>query len=209
MGKEDEVSMVKNIVFDCSDTLLRYSALSGLTEVVGDADRAAEIKAAIHRNLAWNLYDKGLMSEEGLRQEILPTIDEKDRLHAAWYLDNWLRHYSLMPGMFEIVAELKEKGWPLYILSDFPPCFDVLKERFAELFGLFDGFAVSYECQATKGDKGLFAYLLKKFPLDPAECLFIDDIPKLIDNARSLGFHGIVLENAQSLREQLVQMEIL
>lgn len=201
--------MVRNIVFDCSDTLLRYGALNELTKVVGDEARAAQIKATIHRNPAWNLYDKGLMSEEGLRREILPTFDDDARPHAAWYLENWLTCYSPMPGMYEIVAELKEKGWPLYILSDFPPCFDVLKTRFPEIFGLFDGFAVSYECQATKGDKGLFAYLLKKYPLDPAECLFIDDIPRLIENACSLGFQGIALENAQILREQLVQRGIL
>ena len=201
--------MIKHIVFDCSDTLLRYSGLNALIDEVGDAPRATEIKAAIHRTTTWNPYDKGLMSEEGLRQEILPIFDDNDRPHAAWYLDNWLSNYSPLSGMHEIVAELKETGWPLYILSDFPPCFDVLTERFPNLFSMFDGVAVSYECQATKGDLGLFAYLQEKFSLDPSECLFIDDVPRLIENARSLGFHGIVLENAESLREQLVQMGIL
>ena len=201
--------MIKNIVFDCSDTLLRFSALDELARVTGDAPRAARIKAAIHQSRAWNLYDKGLMSEEGLRREILPLFDEDDRVHAAWYLDNWLKCYSPIPGMYEIVAELKEKGWPLYILSDFPPCFDVLKMRFPALFGLFGGLAVSCECQATKGDKGLFAYLQSKFALDPAGCLFIDDVPRLVENACALGFHGVVFENAPRLREQLVEMNIL
>ena len=201
--------MIKNIVFDCSDTLLRFSAQEELAKVVGDAPRAARIKAAIHQSRAWNLYDKGLMSEEGLRRDILPLFDEKDRPFAAWYLDNWLTCYAPISGMFEIVAELKEKGWPLYILSDFPPCFDALKVRFPELFHLFDGLAVSCECQATKGDKGLFAYLLEKFSLDPAACVFIDDVPRLVENARSLGFCGVHFEDAEKLRGELGKMEIL
>ena len=203
------VHMIKNIVFDCSDTLLRFSALDELAKVVGDAPRAAGIKAAIHQSRAWNLYDKGLMSEEGLREEILPLFDEGDRPYAAWYLDNWLTCYSPIPGMFDIVAELKAKGWQLYILSDFPPCFDALKARFPELFRLFDGLAVSCECQETKGDKGLFAYLLEKFSLNPAECVFIDDVPRLVENACSLGFCGVRFEDAESLRGDLERMEVL
>ena len=201
--------MIKHIVFDCSDTLLRFSALSELTKVVGDAPRAAQIKAAIHQSRAWNLYDKGLMSEEGLRAEILPLFGDDDRPHAAWYLDNWLSCYAPIDGMYEIAAELKEKGWPLYILSDFPPCFDSLKARFPELFCLFDGLAVSCECQATKGDKGLFAYLLEKFSLNPVECLFIDDVPRLVENARSMGFCGVEFKDAENLSKALDQMGIL
>ena len=201
--------MIKNIVFDCSDTLLRFSALDELAKVVGDSDRAAQIKGKIHQSQGWHLYDKGLISEENLRIEILPLFDENDRPYAAWYLDHWLECYAPIPGMFELVAELKEKGWPLYIVSDFPPCFEELKARFPGLFDCFTGLAVSNECQVTKGDKGLFVYFLQKFSIDPAECVFIDDVPRLVENARSLGFQGIVVENAERLREQLVQMNIL
>ncbi|MBQ6805038.1 MAG: HAD-IA family hydrolase [Clostridia bacterium] len=201
--------MIKNIVFDCSDTLLRFSAQDELAKVTGDNARAAEIKGKIHQSRSWNLYDKGIISEEELRQGILPLFDEADRPYAAWYLDNWLKCYSPIPGMFEIVAELREKGWPLYIVSDFPLCFDQLRARFSDLFQNFTGLAVSHECQATKGDKGLFAYFLQKFSIDPTECIFIDDVPRLVENARSMGFQGIVLENAKALRDQLEKLNIL
>lgn len=201
--------MIKNIVFDCSDTLLRFSDLDALTEVTGDASLAKKIKTTIHQSQAWDLYDKGLISKEGLRKEVLQLFDESHKPFAAWYLDNWLKCYAPIPGMYEIVSDLKEKGWPLYILSDFPMCFEDLKSRFPDLFSLFTGLAVSYECHATKRDMGLFAYLQNKFSLEPHECLFVDDVPLLIKNAQSLGFHGIVLENAQRLREQLKQLNVL
>ena len=201
--------MIQNIVFDCSDTLLRFSALIELTNVLEDAERAADIKARIHGSPTWMRYDRGLVSEEGLREEILPLFDDNDRPYAAWYLDNWLKCYSPIPGMLEIVTELKEKGWPLYIVSDFPPCFEELTVRFPEIFSAFDGMIVSYECQAIKGDKGLFTQFLQKFSLDPATCVFIDDVPRLVDNAKSLGFSGIIAGNAPRVRKQLVEMNIL
>lgn len=201
--------MIKNIVFDCSDTLIKFTALAELTREVGDADRAAKIKAAIHSSRAWNLYDKGEMSESGLREEILPIFSEEDRPFAAWYLDNWLNCYAPIPGMLEIVNSIKEKGWPLYILSDFPPCFDALRARFGEILAPFDGMAVSFECRFTKSDMGLFRYLLEKFSLNPAECLFIDDVPRLVENARSLGFTGIIFEGAEKLSRTLRELDII
>jgi len=201
--------MIRNIVFDCSDTLLRFSALDELAKVTGDAPTAERIKNDIHQSPEWNLFDKGLISEQDLQKKILPLFAESHRPFAAWYLNNWLKCYTPIPGMHEIVSDLKDNGWPLYILSDFPMCFDTLQARFPDLFSLFTGLAISHECHATKRDIGLFAYLKTKFSLNPHECLFIDDVPQLIENARSLGFHGIVFENAQSLRKHLNQLNIL
>ena len=200
---------MKNIVFDCSDTLLRFSAMEELGKVMGDAEKAAEIKMKIHASHGWHQYDKGLISEEGLREEILPLFEESDRPYAAWYLDHWVECYAPIPGMFEIVAELKEKGWPLYIISDFPPCFSVLKNRFPALFACFTDLAVSYECQCIKGDKSLFQHFLDRFHCNAAECVFIDDVPRLVENARSLGFHGIIAENAGYVRSELSRLNIL
>ena len=61
-------------MFDCSDTLLRFSAQEELAKVTGDAALAAQIKAVIHQSRGWNLYGKGLNSEEDLQKEILPLF---------------------------------------------------------------------------------------------------------------------------------------
>ena len=94
------------------------------------------------------------MREENLRLKILPLFDERDRQYAAWYLDNWLKCYSPISGMYEIAAEIKEEGWLLYILSDFLLRFAELTNCFPELYVLINDLAVSYDCQAMKGDKG-------------------------------------------------------
>ena len=201
--------MIKQIVFDCSDTLLRFGAPAQLALRLADPERAARIKAAVHQSRGWNLYDKGLVTDEGLHDEILPLFDEEDRPHAAWYLDNWLKFYTPIAGMPELVKELHENGWPLYILSDFPLCIDELMAQFPALFSLFDGKAVSCQCQVTKGDQGLFGYFLEKYGLQAEKCVFIDDVPRLVDNARSLGFEGVCFTDAATLREKLKQLSVL
>ena len=111
--------------------------------------------------------------------------------------------------MQEILEDLHAKGWPLYILSDFPPCLNVLTDRFPAMFRHFKGMAVSFECRSTKGDKGLFAHLEKKHGLQAEKCVFIDDVPRLVENARSLGFRGIVFEDAEKLRAELTMLHVL
>jgi len=203
------VYMIKYLAFDCSDTLLRFFVLDELAKRTGDHAQAQKIKASIHQSPAWCLYDKGLISEEGLREEILPLFHAEERSMAAWYLDHWVECYFPIPGMLELVSELHEKGWPLYLISDFPPRFEELANRFPALFHLFSGCSVSFQCHAIKRDKGLFTHFLQQFNRKAEECLFIDDIPRNVDNARSLGFQGIVFENADQLRSRLLSLGIL
>lgn len=201
--------MIRYIVFDCSDTLLRFSALEALTEVVGDAARAADIKARIHGTCTWDMYDKGQVTESQLRAEILPLFDEAERPFAAWYLDNWLACYAPIPGMAELVQEVRDRGFVMYIISDFPPCIDVLKARFPALFGCFDGMTVSCDCGQIKGDKGLFRQFLGETGVAAEACVFIDDVPRLVENARSMGFSGIVFKDADQLRAELIRLGVM
>ncbi|MBR4081254.1 MAG: HAD-IA family hydrolase [Clostridia bacterium] len=201
--------MIRYIVFDCSDTLLRFSALEALAETVGDAAQAADIKARIHGSRTWNMYDRGQVTEAQLREEILPLFGEAERPFAAWYLDNWLACYAPIPGMIDLVQEVRGRGFAMHIISDFPPCIDVLKARFPALFGCFDGMTVSCDCGQIKGDKGLFRQFLKETGVAAEECVFIDDVPRLVENACSLGFHGIVFEDAAKLRAALVRLGVM
>jgi len=201
--------MIKNILFDCSDTILRFTALDELSRVVGDSARAAEIKRTIHQSRGWNMYDKGEMTESSLRNAILPLFDEHNLPFARWYLDNWLKCYEPIPGMKDIIFSLAGRGLRLFLLSDFPPCFDDLLSHFSDIFVPFEGRAVSFECRSTKADMGIFRHIMEKYSLIPDECLFIDDVPRLVENARSIGINAILFEGAENLSASLKQLKLL
>lgn len=201
--------MIRNIIFDCSETLLRFGAIDHLTALIG-GDRAAAEKLhyAIFRSEPWHMYDNGQLPEDELEGAILPLLPEADRPVARRYLHEWLNTYSVIDGMPELLDELRSAGYALYLLSDFPPCFRVLPEKF-ELLNRFDGRVVSYEVGCSKRDGRIFDILLEKYGLNAAECIFIDDLQPLVNKGEAHGIAGIRFAGVDALRSALKERGIL
>ncbi|MBQ6946593.1 MAG: HAD-IA family hydrolase [Clostridia bacterium] len=195
--------MKKNMIFDCSDTLLHMGAPEYLKSLVNDDDYANELHFRIFRSFPWHEYDCGKITSEELKQQIIPLLKPEEYEVADTYLHNWNKHYSVIDGIPELLAELKEKGCKLYLLSDFPPCFEELWNKY-DLFRLFDGRVISYEEGVRKSDEGaLFKVLFKKNNLIPEECIFVDDGQINVDTAENLGLQGILFTDVPSLRKAL------
>jgi putative hydrolase of the HAD superfamily len=60
-------------------------------------------------------------------------------------------------------------------------------ERFPE-FSLFQGGVLSFETGFIKPDPRIYDHAIEKHGLDPANTLYIDDLPANIATGKSLGF---------------------
>ena len=102
--------------------------------------------------------------------------------------------------------DIHNSGKKLFLLSN-------ISEGFAktypevkwikELFNNFDGIVLSGTIGKAKPNKDIFEYVLEKFGLNADECLFIDDSPKNISAAKSVGIDGYIFDDADKLREFL------
>ena len=194
---------LKNIILDCSETVLDFYSKDYLAKYLDDKERAYNIHYTIFRSDAWKQYDYGYLNDEQLQNAVVPLLDEKDRDAAVHYLSCWTDKYRVTEGMTELVSELKQKGYRIYMLSNFPARFELLWKRF-DIFRMFDGRAVSYEAHLSKGgEMGLFDYIINKYSLDRDECVFIDDHQSLVDNAEKKGIRGIHFTNVNNLRLEL------
>ena len=200
--------MIKNVLFDCSDTLMRFHAKADLAEVLGSAERAEAIHNAFFCNEIWKEYDNGMVSDDAVKQAVLPLLAEGDRRVAEEYFDGFIRHFTPIEGIESVLKELKEKGYSLYLVSDFPHVFSYLWDRF-DLFRLFDGRAVSFEAKVSKKDLRLFRYVLDAYGLNPEECLFFDDLDFVIENAKRCGIRGHVFCGVEDLRAYLKENSVL
>jgi 2-haloacid dehalogenase len=112
-------------------------------------------------------------------------------------------------GAVEIVAELRERGIPLYILSNFsaetfPPAF----ERF-DFLRWFRGMVISGEVGVIKPDPRIYEIMLARFAIDPHRAVYIDDVAANAEAARPFGIHGIHFTTPNALREELVRLALL
>jgi len=200
--------MIKNIIFDCSETLLRFEAIDYLASLVGDRDRAVRIHYTMFKSPAWHLYDNGKLPEDEVEGALLPLLPQEDRAVAARYLQEWITTYSVLDGIPELLDDVRSAGYGMYILSDFPPSFRRLWEKF-EFLDDFDGCVVSFEVGCSKKDGTIYDILLEKYGLDPAECIFIDDVPLNVEIGEEHGISGILFTGVENLRRELNERGLL
>ena len=103
----------------------------------------------------------------------------------------------------ELLSTLKEKGYNLYLLSNFHiEAFDTVTKQ-NDFFSYFDGGVVSGHIQMLKPDPSIYKTLMNKYNLKNEECLFIDDCLDNIIEARNQNIQGIHLPVGTSLYHQL------
>lgn len=112
-------------------------------------------------------------------------------------------------GSVQILSEVKEKGYPVYALSNWnKELYDQTVQDFPFL-DWFDGKIISSEEKLKKPDETIYRLLLKRYNINPRQAVFIDDNQANIETAQRLGMHGIVFTSAGDLRKKLETLQIL
>ena len=112
-------------------------------------------------------------------------------------------------GTVAILSTLKQVGYPLYGLSNWPTeKFNLVRPKYA-FFEWFDSIIVSGDVKLIKPDPRIFAVLLEQINQRAEDCLFIDDSPVNIVAARRLGFQTIEFESPEQLNSELHRLRSL
>ena len=157
----------------------------------------------------WNTQqDAGRPFEEGIKQ-----LEEKFPEYAFAIRFYWTRWAEMIggeiPGMAEILRELKQKGYRVYALSNWSAeTFPIAQKQF-DFLKEFDGIMISGEEKLVKPDPVFFTRLLKKYNLQADNCIFIDDNAANISKAADLGFETALFTDAEALRRTLVSRGVL
>ena len=196
--------MIRNIVFDMGNVLIRFDpALFIDREGITDPDDRRMILNELFNSVEWAQMDRGILEEKSAEPFFLQRFPE--RLHAT--VRNLLFHWAIpgdeMPGMREIVAELKKNGYKIYLLSNA----STAQHRYWPLFPIsryFDDNLISCDVKVVKPMREIYQIFTDRFLLDPEECIFIDDSPANVAAAITCGWSGIVFhQDAVQLRTKL------
>lgn len=198
--------MIKNIIFDMGRVLIHWEPKAMASRYglrFGDAELLVK---ELFVSPYWVMLDRGTISEEdaaaAVCKKLPPHMHETvEKLTKGW----WRRPLTPMEGMAELVKELKENGYNIYLLSNASL---KLREYFARIPGsrYFDGLVVSAEEKVIKPEREIYERLYERFGLNPAECFFIDDSPANIEAGMRTGMDGVVFfGDVQRLRRELAQ----
>ena len=107
--------------------------------------------------------------------------------------------------VYKLAEELKSKGFKLAVLSNTIEAHaEILREE--GLYSPFEYLFLSHELGMRKPDTHIFRHALQIMEVLPAETIFIDDDPKNVEAAKSIGIHGMVFSGPTELRHEVLQL---
>ena len=195
--------MIKNIIFDVGVVLLVYRWKDMLMDYGLPETEAVRVGTMMFEDPLWSKMD--LADRKG-EQAIVEAYLKKypdDAETISWFL----QHVELMhvprEDVWERVHRIKQLGYKLYILSNYPESMFETHARHASFMADMDGEVVSYQVHKIKPDPRIYKCLLEKYGLQPEECLFFDDRPQNTAAAEQLGIKSITVLSREFLLEQL------
>lgn len=103
-----------------------------------------------------------------------------------------------------LIPRLKAAGYRLVLASNTNDAhFRKYAEQFADLLAHFAALGTSHMALARKPEPEFFAHCQRFAEADPADCLFIDDLPVNVEAARRFGWQGLVYTPDGSLPRKL------
>ena len=197
------------VVFDLGGVLIEWDPRHLYRKLfVGDVAAMEDFLANVCTH-EWNRgQDAGRSFAEGARLLKAEHPDKAELIDAYG-----ARFDEMMPGPIagsvEILAELRARGTPLYLLSNFsaetfPPAF----ERF-DFLRWFRAMVISGEVGVIKPDPRIYEILIERFAIDPHRAVYIDDVAVNAEAAGRFGIHGIQFTSPAALRAELAGLGLL
>lgn len=201
--------MISNLIFDMGGVLIRWNPRKMLEAYHLTLEQEEILDRELFHSVEWIQMDRGTRSGVETVEAVCSRVPEALQEAVRSLVLSWHQRYlEPVPRMAELLGELKQKGYHLYLLSN---ASTALRTYFPRIPGseCFDRLLVSAEEQLLKPSHEIYERLYEKFALKPEECFFIDDAPANVEGALMTGMRGTVFYGDVSrLRRELRQAGI-
>lgn len=194
--------MITTIVFDIGNVLTDFCWQEFYRGFHYSDEIFERLAAATVRSEVWHEFDRGIWTDEQIIDAFIqndPGIEKEIRevfrntngmVTKREYAIGWIR-------------ELKEKGYKVYVLSNFSKkcaeeCADAL-----DFLPYTDGGILSYQDKLIKPDPAIYKLLMERYHLLPKECVFIDDLERNTKAAKECGMHTVLFTTKEAADEDL------
>ena len=198
--------MIKNIIFDLGNVLLDFNPKVYVKSKVTE-EKVEEIYKCIFQSDEWPMLDRGTISEEDAKINIINRNIENEELINLVF-ENWYDILIPIESSVDVLKKLKQNGYKVYYLSNFHlAAFEYVTKKH-DFFECFDGGVVSYEENLLKPEKEIYEKIIDKYDLIPSQTIFIDDMKENVEAAIKLGLKGIILNNPKDLKAELEEFNV-
>ncbi|MDA0240614.1 MAG: HAD family phosphatase [Proteobacteria bacterium] len=154
-------------------------------------------RAVIQRLDAYDTLSEGLAALSRVLPEDAHLIDQ----YLPRFGDTFGPPFE---GSVKILEELRGLDIPVFALSNWYADTWHFGEAKYSFLSLFDGLFISGFEGVAKPDPAFYLSAAQKFNFSPKTTFFVDDHRPNVDAAAELGFHAVLFENAEDLRNDMI-----
>lgn len=193
---------IQNIIFDVGMVLIdfcweRYCRNLGFDEKVIEAFGKNMISSEY-----WDMLDEGTIEEQDAIQEFIIRMPQyRQEIEKFW--DNpvgVVEEYNFAAPM---ISKLKERGYYVYLLSNYPANLYKLHWSQFSFFTMVDGYVVSALEKLKKPDLAIYKLICERYHLKAEECLFVDDRQVNVEAARMIGMQSVLFKDYETIRSYM------
>ena len=170
-------------------------------------EKYEKIADAVFRSKVWNEQDRGLLPEEEYvnqyvalapeyEKEIREVMEHTPECMSVYdYADTWVKY-------------LKEKGYHLYVLSNYGSYMLNKNREQMSFLKYMDGVVFSCEVKQVKPEQEIYKTILKKYNLKPEKTVFIDDRKDNCEGAEKAGIRAIQFKSFKQAAAELEKLGV-
>lgn len=195
--------MIKNVIFDIGNVLIRWEPLKMCETICPDEAAAKKLCDSTYLSSKWQMLDAGTLDVASAIELSVEELGEEYRGYIERAYNDFVLLAAENPDGMNLARKLKEEGYTLYLASNFNERVYALAERLS-LFKMCSGHIFSFEEKIVKPAPEFFARLCDRYNLKYEECAFVDDLPQNVSGAKSLGIRGFVYaDNADEIYKEI------
>ena len=201
--------MIRNIVFDIGNVLAAFRWDDYIRYNLGYPEEVVKTfgeRFIIHP--LWDEFDLGVRKTDDIIADMKATVPEYTEEVNAFF-EHIVDIVETYPYSRRWIKELKQRGYRIYLLSNYPRrTFRIHERERFDFVDLIDGKVVSGFERLAKPDPEIYRLLFERYQIIAEECVFLDDRQVNIDAAVRLGMQGILFtgyENAKPKLEKILK----
>lgn len=199
---------MKNIIFDIGNVLVHFRPQEAMLESGIPRERQEALAKATFESKWWQELDRGFIPEEMVVSHMIEEAPELGTEISHFFEKGIRGIVKTYPYTKKWLKELKQQGYRIYLLSNYPESF--FRIHWEEEFDFtedVDGKIVSYAVKKIKPDPAIYEVLLETYGLKPEDCIFLDDREENVVVAELLGIHGIHFTGYEEACRRLAELQ--
>ncbi|MFC1809532.1 HAD family hydrolase [Candidatus Omnitrophota bacterium] len=201
--------MIKVVAFDLGNVLFDFDPLRaarGFLKLTGHKKNPFDVLKFFQESPVETAYCEGRVTTDVFINHVVEALKINDiESLKKCYCDIFVVNI----GTFNVADEVKKQGVRRLILSNTNELhYDYLCD-FNPQLREFDDVVLSYKEQCQKPQERIYSILIEKAGCEPEEIFFTDDLKENVEAAEKMGIQTHHFKNEKSLREELINRNVL